>query len=78
MPYEKIHVETYSGYKADERPSAFLYEGRRWEVAEIVDRWYEQGLDAGRPQASYFKVKTTEGAIFILRCFSDEWAILSQ
>ncbi len=78
MAYEKINVESYSGYRADERPTAFTYQGRRWEVAEIVDRWYGQGLEAGRPQASYFKVRTTEGAIFILRYVSDEWAILSQ
>ena len=45
--YERIHVECYSGHKANERPVAFIYEGRRREVEEIVDRWYEGGVDPG-------------------------------
>jgi len=49
MPYEKIHVECFSGYKANERPVAFTLQGRRWEVAEILDRWYEGSLETGKP-----------------------------
>lgn len=77
MAYEKIHVESYSGYKADERPTAFTHRDRRWEVAKILDRWYEGGLEAQRPQASYFKVRTTDGTIFVLRYISGEWVIFS-
>jgi len=43
MPYEKVEVECYSGYKANERPVAVEFEERRWEVSEIIDRWYEGG-----------------------------------
>jgi hypothetical protein len=67
MDYEKIQVECYSGYKANERPVAFAYQGRRWEVKEIIDRWYEGGLESTRPEINYFKVKTTEGQVFLLR-----------
>jgi hypothetical protein len=75
--YERIQVECYSGYKANERPVAFTYKGCRREVAEIVDHWYEGGVDPGRPATDYFTVKTPDGEIFILRYLSlfDAWSI---
>jgi len=77
VSYERIHVECYSGHKANERPDAFTYHGHRMEVEEIVDRWYEGGVDPGRPTTNYFKVKTTDGDIIILRYLSlfDAWSI---
>ena len=77
MPYEKISVECYSGYKADERPVAFNFQERRWEIAEILDRWYDGGLHAGSPPVNYFKVRTVEGNVFLLRYLSlfDAWSI---
>ncbi len=60
-------VEAYAGYKADETPRAFTWEGRRIEVAEVVDRWYEAGRDPARPAASYFKVRGTDGWRCLLR-----------
>ncbi len=77
MDDERIQVECYSGYKINERPMAFTYQGHRWEIQGIVDRWHEGDIDATRPEVSYFKVKTTEGRIFILRYLSlfDSWSI---
>lgn len=77
MPYERIKVECYSGYRVNERPVAFYFQKRRWEVEEVVDRWYEGGILPGRPALDYFKVRTSEGRIFILRYNSlfDAWAI---
>ncbi len=77
MHYRPIRVECYSGYKINERPVAFSYEGRRREVSEILDRWYEGGPDPGRPEINYFKVRTSEGRDFILRYLSlfDAWSI---
>ena len=77
MPYEQIPVECYSGYRADERPVAFTFHERRREVAEIVDRWYEGGLQPGRPQVNHFKVRTVDGEVFLLRYLSlfDAWSI---
>ena len=60
---DKIEVECYSGYRADERPVAFTYKGRRWEVAEILDRWYEGSRDPKAPGLDYFKVKTRQGVV---------------
>jgi hypothetical protein len=77
MPYESIDVECYSGYRANERPVAFTLQDRRWQVEEILDRWYEGGLHPSEPPLDYFKVRTTEGRIFLLRYNSlfDAWAI---
>lgn len=77
MPYERIEVECYSGYKANERPVAFTFQGVRREVQEIIDRWYEGGRESGRPEIAYFKVRTTEGLVFILRYLSlfDAWSV---
>ncbi len=77
VKYERIQVECYSGYKINERPTAFAYQGRRWEISEILDRWYEGGTDAGRPVTDYFKVMTADGKIFLLRYLSlfDAWSV---
>lgn len=77
---EQIQVECYSGYKVDESPVVFTALGRRWEVSEIVDRWYEGGIKPDKPVVDYFKVKTEDGNVFILRydAHSDIWSILAQ
>jgi hypothetical protein len=77
MLYERVDVECYSGFKLNERPVAFTYQGRRQEVAQIIDSWYEGGLDPTWPEINYFKVKTTDGQVFILRYLSlfDAWSI---
>jgi len=77
MEYEEIQVECYSGYKANERPVAFTYEGHRLAIQEIVDCWHEGGLDASRPVIDYFKVRTTDGKVYLLRYLSlfDVWSM---
>jgi hypothetical protein len=77
MDFARIRVECYSGYKANERPVAFVWEGRRWEVAEILDRWCEGGRTPDRPSVDYFKIKTSEGRVFLLRYLSlfDSWSV---
>ena len=77
MSYEPIEVECYSGYRANERPIALTFENRRWQIEEIIDRWYEGGLRPGQPAMDYFKVRTTEGRTFLLRYNSlfDAWSI---
>ncbi len=71
MKYDPISVESYSGYKVNERPVAFTYQEKRWEVEEVLDRWHEGGLDAERPEVDYFKARTNEGTVFLLRYLPD-------
>jgi hypothetical protein len=75
--YEDIQVESYSGYKANERPVAFTCQGERWEIREIIDRWHEGGLHSGRSVVDYFKVKTADGKVYLLRYEPerDVWSI---
>ncbi len=77
MDFEQITVECYSGYKVNERPVTFIYRDRRWRITEIIDRWYEGGTEPGRPALDYFKVRTEEGEIFLLRYNSlfDAWSV---
>ena len=77
MQYDRIEVECYSGYKTNERPIAFTSRGTRLEVQDIIDRWYEVGHEASRHETSYFKVRTLEGQVFIIRYQSllDAWSI---
>jgi len=77
MPYEKVAVECYSGHRVNERPVAFIFEDRRWEIVDVIDRWFEGGVQPGRPALDYFKVKTLEGRVFLLRYNSlfDAWAV---
>ncbi|MBN1547869.1 MAG: hypothetical protein JW902_14555 [Syntrophaceae bacterium] len=78
MEYERIQVECHSGHEANLYPVAFTFQGRRWEVLEIVDRWYEGGIKPERPAIHYFKVKTNQDRIFMLMYIvhQDEWCVL--
>ena len=49
-----IHVDAYSGYKANERPNQFTLDEVVYEIAAVLDQWYE-------PSVVYFKVQSNEG-----------------
>ncbi len=69
-----LRVECYSGYKADERPLRFQFEGtpdgRTFQVAGVLDRWYGIGYEC-------FKVLADDGNLYILRHQQekDEWVL---
>jgi hypothetical protein len=56
----KVRVECYAGYRGDETPRRLHLEGREIEVSEVVSRWKEPG-------ALFFRVRTEEGRIYVLR-----------
>jgi hypothetical protein len=68
----RVYVDGYSGYKANERPRMFDLDGEVYEIASVLDRWYEAS-------AAYFKVRTTDFRVFILRYDEhvDEWTLQS-
>lgn len=78
MQFEPVDVSTHSGFKADERPTAFTWRGCTRTVTMITDRWYEGGREPGRPALSYFKVLANDGREHILRYNSlfDAWAVV--
>jgi len=59
-----ITVECFSGYELNERPIAFSLMDQRYEVKDIVDRWYGEGT-------RYFKVRADDDNIYLLKY--DEW-----
>src|SRR5262245_17756187 len=67
-----IHVDAYSGYKANEHPLGFHLDEDTYEIASIEDRWQD-------PEAEYFKVRTADGKLFLLRCdeCDGEWTLQS-
>ena len=62
-----IQVECYAGYRSEESPRSFSLNGRRYEIEEIVDRWYQGSRDPAVPACDYFKVRAAGGILFILR-----------
>ena len=73
MP-KPVRVGAYSGYKGEQEPRWIeLGDEERLEVLGIADRWYD-------PSASYFKVRASDGAIYLLRCDSKtlEWTLVRR
>ena len=68
---EKVYVESYSGYKVNERPTLFILKDRQVGVVDILDRWYG-------PEDDFFKVLADDGGVYLLkwRRFADEWYLL--
>ncbi len=73
-----VQVECHAGYKAGEYPVCFYWENIRFEIREILDRWYQGESNPGFPAANYFKVITTDQKTFILKneISTDRWFIL--
>ncbi len=55
-----VKVESYAGYKSDERPVRVQFGERVEEVRSVEDRWYSPG-------ATYFRVVVESGDRYILR-----------
>lgn len=55
-----LKVESYSGYKGEERPLRFTVGERTYQVQAVLDQWYG-------PQAVYFRVRADDGNLYILR-----------
>ena len=60
MTEKIVRVESYAGYKGDERPVKLQLGDQLIDVAEIEDRWYSPG-------ATYFRVLLTNGERYVLR-----------
>ncbi|MBW1788136.1 MAG: hypothetical protein JRK53_16180 [Deltaproteobacteria bacterium] len=68
-----IQVSAYSGYKANERPLRFTFEGREYDVEKVLDRWYGQDYD-------YFKVRTRDGPVCVIKWqrWMDAWFLVER
>ncbi len=70
-----VKVECYSGYVADEYPGCFYLDENKYEIQEVVDRWYQGEVDPEFPISDYFKVIVTDQKQFILKheIRDDKW-----
>lgn len=68
-----VLVEAYAGYKGEETPRAFIYDGVRHGVREIIRRWYTD-------RYSYFRLCTGDGYRYVLRYNVDEliWELVMR
>ena len=78
MQFERITVLTRDEYREAQEPYGFEWRDKRFEIAYILDRWYEGHLDSKRMPLRYFKVKTRDGGHYILRYHElfQAWSIL--
>ena len=67
-----IHVDEYSGHRANQRPRSFTVDEQLYGIAAVLDQWYE-------PSGTYFKVQTSERKVYLLRYDGerDEWTLQS-
>ncbi len=65
-----LKVDCYAGYRGEETPRRLLFDGRRVEVVEVIDRWL--GTDH-----RYFKLRGDDGAIYLVRHdeTADRWEL---
>ncbi len=78
MRFESVDVSAYSGYRANERPLRFRYQGCLIEVTEIIDRWYEGSPGPGKSYLDYFKIRGSDNREYVLRYngMFDSWALM--
>lgn len=71
MAQLKLKVITYSGYKSDERPTAFTFAERTFHVRKIVDRWYGE-------DHAYFKLIADDDNLYVIRHDgeTDSWELI--
>lgn len=60
-----VQVELYSGYRRAERPTSFLFQGKRFLVDEVERSWIEEEADL-RAQRRIFVVCTKDGGRYKL------------
>jgi hypothetical protein len=73
----EITVQSYSGYRAEERPRSFQIAGRKIRVEDILRRWIEEGMSQGEGWRNCFQIRGDDGKIYCL-CYDlieEKWFI---
>jgi hypothetical protein len=70
-----VEVESHSGYKSDEYPKCFYWNLVKYDIQEIIDRWYQRENTPEWPVSDYFRIMSTSGEQFLLKhdLERDEW-----
>lgn len=67
MFFEEAEVTAYAGHKGMEAPREVRHRGRSFTVEDVIDKWYEGGPDPEKLMCTYFRVKTSGGAVLLLK-----------
>ena len=78
--WKRIEVHCYSGYKVHESPREIILEKKVLKINQVLDRWYEGGIRAGRPKMDYFKVAAENNQKYVVRYNSlfDSWSLWQE
>lgn len=73
MVMEKLRVESFSGFKAEERPLRFFVDQRKVEIISIDKSWVT-------PEGKYFHVLGDDGYLYVLEYkeADESWNLLTQ
>jgi hypothetical protein len=55
-----VEVECYAGHRGEQTPRRIAFDGRSVELIELLDLWLA-------PDHRYFKMRSADGATYILR-----------
>ena len=68
--FRGVSVECHAGYRGEETPRRFRLGERQVEISEVVENWLA-------PNHRYFKVRDTQGDLYILRndVAADRWEL---
>lgn len=67
MGWELIRVEAYAGSRGGEEPRALLDHGRRRTVTDVLDRWLGSSPHPTDSPQDYFRVRTDDGQVSLIR-----------
>ena len=65
MNWEMVRVESYAGYKAEERPVRFFVDEREFPVERVLERWTN-------PDSDGFRVSTPAGVYTLRHNLADD------
>lgn len=67
MAWELIRVEAYAGSRGGEEPRTILDGGERKRVVEVLDRWLGSSAHPTDSPQDYFRVRTDDGQVALIR-----------
>jgi hypothetical protein len=61
----EIKVQSYSGYRANEKPRAIFISGKRYDVVSITDSFLTESSD-DRTRKHYFRIRCSDESLICI------------
>jgi hypothetical protein len=77
-PLQRLEVDCTTGASTALEPQRLRLRNAVYDVALVVDRWYEGPRRAGGPVYRYYKVRTRGGSTFLIQYdeSADAWFLV--